>query len=179
MVNKNSKFKLSALLQSATSDEPESYINQSLWRDALARVGQSYERILDMALTINPNLHVVTHTYDYIYPRNVAGDIIVIPDVLGPWVWPIMNKKGITNQNMQRDIIAVLLNHLKTMLIGLADKYPQLTVVDTLGTLPVYQQWGINVPDWEDEIHPNSRGFSQLVNEKIGPAVKRLSLIHI
>lgn len=174
LVNENDKYKLSAFLQTSSGNDPQSYIKEDVWNRSLGRVEQSYTRILEMASEVSPTLKIVTHSYDYIYPRNISGDIIVIPDVLGPWVWPVMRRKGITEQELQRKIIAYLLDQMKLMLDSLAGKYSQLTIVDTLGTLPTYENWGVNVPHWEDEIHPDSKGFAKLVNDKIGPVIKNL-----
>jgi hypothetical protein len=174
LVNDNPKYKLSAIIKNGTGADPANYIKESSWKIAIERVENSYRRILDMTTKISPTLNIVAHTYDYIYPRNKGADVIVIPDVLGPWVWPVMNRKGIKDQSIQRDIIKLLLDRLKDMLTKLASEYSQLTVVNTLGTLPENPAWGINVPCWDDEIHPDSKGFAKLIQDRIGPEIDKL-----
>ena len=178
LANSNPNYRLSALLQASNSDEPADYIIEEKWEDSLGRIKSSYDKILSMIQSTNPTLLVVTHTYDYVYPRKNGADIIVIPDALGPWIWPAMQKKGITEQATQRSITKHLQNKFRAMLQELTYKYPNFHVIDTLGTLPEHADWGLNIPHWDDEIHPDSKGFNHLVEKKIGPYIKNLLALH-
>lgn len=174
LVNNNPDFKLGAIVISGSGDNPENYINESIWSRSLKRIEESYRKLLDTTSELSPTLKVVTHSYDYIYPRDNGADIIVIPDALGPWVWPVMKRKGIESQQLQREITSLMLERFKNLMQSLVADYPQLTLVDTQGTLPEYNAWGVNIQDWDDEIHPDSKGFGKLVRARIGPVIKDL-----
>lgn len=174
LVNDVQRFKLGKMISSGSGTDPANYIDQTVWSELLKRVGDSYRKILSFVEQVNPNLKVVSHNYDYVYPRNKGADIIVIPNALGPWIYPVMCRKNIDDQNLQRQIIASMLDTFATMLKDLESEYDFFHVVNTLGTLPDFPKWGKKVHFWDDEIHPDSRGFGKLVKEKIGPYIESI-----
>lgn len=177
LVNSDKNYCLSKVIQSGTGDEVHSYINQKVWNKALKRITDSYRKILQAAEQINPSLLVHGHNYDYIYPRNNGADVIVIPDVIGPWVEPVMLHYGINDQMLMRRIANHMLDEFSAQLTLLKTEFCNFDFSNTLGTLPDLTSWGVNVPYWDDEIHPNSKGFAKLIEAKIGPdIIKRLNL---
>ncbi|WP_199610673.1 hypothetical protein [Flocculibacter collagenilyticus] len=169
--NTNDAFSLYKLIVKAEGNEPRNYINNALWQEMLASVKEAYLTLLATRDKIRPELPIIAHTYEYIYPRNKGAEVF-FNTVRGPWVLPVMLCKHITSQQLQRDIISVLLQDFKQMLLDVSVTHKLFYVVDTHNTLLVHQQWGIEVPEWDDEIHPNKDGFKRLVTERLGPAVK-------
>lgn len=173
LVNDQPEFQLSNILKAGKGKAPESYIKADTWKLSLERIVESYRIILDMAKEVNPNLLIHAHNYDYIYPRNRGADVIVIPDVLGPWVFPVMQDLKITDQEIQKRITDYMLEQFNQALASLAEEYAQFDYSHTLGTLPSHTSWGLNLPNWDDEIHPNSKGFARLVEAKLAPDILR------
>lgn len=176
LANNDPNLALDKLLvgQSQTiQTNPALYIDKNIWQSLLNSVLDAYRTLLKTTSQLQPECPVVTHTYDYIYPRNKGTDIL-FNNVLGPWVYPEMLKKGITNSQLQRDIIKFLLDDFAKELKTLGQQHANFHVVDTLGTLPTVTNWGLNIPYWDDEIHPDKDGFGLLVQQKIGPVVKKL-----
>jgi len=137
----------------------------------LGQIEDVYQDLLDYVATYsrNPNIKVITHTYDYVVP-NVQGATffggIWDYDKGRSWMYPFMVKKGITETKDQREIARRMLERLQQMMLNLAskDQYKnQFIVVTTQGTL--------SDNDWLNEIHPNTKGF-KLVEQKIYDAVK-------
>lgn len=172
LVNDQPEFKLERILKPSQQSDPRFFIDEGAWKASLDRVELSYVRILDAAKDANPHLKIHGHCYDYIYPRDKGADIIVIPDALGPWVYPVMQHIQVTDQQLQRNIIKCLLDDFAAMLGSLKARYPQFDFSNTLGILPDHSNWDLNLPNWDDEIHPNGKGFAKLVNERVGPDVK-------
>ncbi len=164
----NGQANLSRMLQRANTENPRDYIKAPMWKAILDEIAQAYITILDMVSRVNPNIRVVVHSYDYIYPRNKATSVLLC-NIAGPWVAPQMADFHIRDQGLQRQIVAQLLLDFKDMLQRLATAYTNLRVVDTQGTLPEHQRWSQDVPMWNDEIHPDADGFNliarRLMNE--------------
>lgn len=172
LANGNGDLALNKLLL-GPNESPAACIDRLIWQDLLASVLNAYQILLKTTSELQPACPVVTHTYDYIYPRNKGTDIL-FDNMFGPWVYPDMIKKGITNSQLQRDIIKFLLDDFASELKKLAVEYSHFHVVDTLGTLPTLASWDLEIPYWDDEIHPDKHGFELLIKQKIGPVVKSL-----
>lgn len=172
LANSDSTLALDKLLLGPNAS-PAACIDKTIWTLLLGGVLDAYHTLLKTASELAPKCPVVTHTYDYIYPRNKGTDIL-FNNVIGPWVYPEMVTKGITSPQLQRDIIKFLLADFANKLQQLTQQHANFHVVDTLGTLPTVANWGLNIPYWDDEIHPDKHGFDLLVKQKIGPVVKSL-----
>lgn len=99
----------------------------------------------------NPNIKIVTHTYDLVQPNPTGFELFDIIPVGKSWVYPYLDDKKITNQQDQSMIINELLSRFKLRLERVASDYDFLTVVNTQGLL--------NRDQWRNEIHPTSEGF--------------------
>lgn len=162
---------LGAIVKEGKGDDPQSYINNDVFSKALLQIEESYHRILSEVANESPSTQVFSHTYDNIYPRDNGTDILVKKDVIGHWVWPVMKDKGIDDQVLMRNIVKVLLQKFAELMKQLESEYEQFNVVETRETLPELASWPKNIQFWDDEIHPDSRGFARLVYQKVGPAV--------
>ncbi|MBZ9611321.1 SGNH/GDSL hydrolase family protein [Rheinheimera maricola] len=173
LANDQPGLALTELLVSSSDNNPSSCINRGVWQLLLAGVLDAYKTLVSTVESLKPGCPIVTHTYDYIYPRNKGADIL-FNNVLGPWVYPAMRSKGIADPLLQRNIIRLLLDEFADALAELSRLQTTLKVVNTLGTLPQLQNWNTSIANWDDEIHPNKDGFSSLVNKRIGPVIKQL-----
>jgi hypothetical protein len=99
----------------------------------------------------NPNIRIVTHTYDLVQPNATGFELFDIIPLGKSWVYPYLKSKKITDVGDQESIIGHLLTRFKERLLMVADDYDILTVVDTQGQL--------NSEQWRNEIHPTSEGF--------------------
>ncbi|MDC5818992.1 peptidase C14 [Vibrio europaeus] len=106
---------------------------------------------LTMEYSKNPDIKIVTHTYDFVQPNPTGFELFDIIPVGKSWVYPYLKAKKITDANEQERIINHLLTRFKQRLIEVANDYEVLTVVDTQGLL--------NSDQWRNEIHPTSEGF--------------------
>lgn len=137
----------------------------------IRQVEDAYQDLLDYVAVYskNPNIKVITHTYDYVIPNAQGAEFfggIWDYDKGRSWMFPFMIKKGITDTKDQREIAKQMLGRFQQMLSRLAaqERYKNnFIVVNTQGTL--------TENDWLNEIHPNTRGF-KLVEQKIYDAMK-------
>lgn len=174
LLNDQPKYHLSKLLKKANTNNPPDYIHLPVFEQLLADISNAYVQIISKVTAARSNIQILTHNYDFIYPRNNGADFIV-RNVSGPWVWPEMQRLGITNQLLQKEIIGWMLQRFTLLLDDLVQRFANFSYVNTQGVLPPHQgDWGKDVRYWDDEIHPDSTGFAWLVQHAIGPAVVRL-----
>lgn len=174
LVHDDPKFHLSLLIKSANSMQPADYINWPLFETLLGEIEKSYRAIISSVTEARSNIQILTHNYDWVYPRDNGADFIV-RNISGPWVDPVMRLRKIQNQQLQRDIICLMLARFSQLLDQLQQEIPNFSYVNTQGVLPQHLgSWGKDVAYWDDEIHPDSAGFALLVEKAIGPAVKNL-----
>jgi hypothetical protein len=169
----NEKYQLDKLLVNAGGNNYQDYIDQALWSEVLETVIEAYRILINTRDTYKPGCPIVTHTYDYIYPRDKGSRVLGVFSN-GPWVYPAMMAKGIINQVTQREIIKIMLHDFKVELMKLQLPDNNFYVVDTQKTLKEHPNWGNSVAEWDDEIHPDDDGFKRIMYEKIGPKIKQL-----
>lgn len=170
--NSQTKFALKHLITNAGGDDYRAYIVEPLFSQVLDEVIDAYQTLIATRDEYAANCPIVTHTYDFMFPRNLGFDALGIKK--GPWVYPAMIDNGITNQQTQREIIKLMLLDFKARLIALKGQHYNFHVVDTQGCLDDRTRWPVNISQWDDEIHPDSAGFKKLVRERVGPKVKQL-----
>lgn len=174
LVHDKPDYKLINLLKSATSLVPADYINWPVFNALLEEIRTAYATIIEAVTAARSNIQILTHNYDWVYPRDNGADFIV-RNVSGPWIDPVMRDLNIHDQQLQRDIISQMLRHFSELLDQLQQQYANFHYVNTQGLLPQHQgPWGKDVAYWDDEIHPNSQGFNWLVEKAIGPALQKL-----
>lgn len=117
----------------------------------------------------NPDLVVITHTYDYARPNPqgavFAGGLLKIDDATS-WMWPYMEAKHIPLP-LREGVMRRIIDGLADRLLAVEADYPdRLSVVNTRNLLD---------PDrhWLNEIHPNPEGFA-LVAERIYARIRKL-----
>lgn len=109
-----------------------------------------------------PNTIFYMHTYDYpLYKLGVRPSIIGIDLPLGPWIKPVFDHLGITDEILRAYIIIRLLDKFYSLLRQIKNNFThqgyrfQSRIIDYRGLLNSSQYW-------RDEIHPNSAGARRL-----------------
>lgn len=111
------------------------------WRELALRVAGAF-----------PGLPLFCHGYDHFQP---AG---------GEWLGRPLARLGITDPELQADVVSIIIDRLHAGLYALAED-PRLD-----GVLNVVDCRHVAGGDWRDELHPNSAGFgrmAQLFHEAI------------
>ena len=147
--------------------KPESYIKKATLNEVLKSVQSGYRKLADLRDQPQGKANgkpIVTHTYDYVTPRNEPARFIGFP-VLGPWLY-----KAFVDNDVPRDM---WLSLARTLIDALADaiislqkgtaKIPNFHVVDTRGTLTLPGMNDIGpTTHWLNEIHPNHDGYAKI-----------------
>jgi hypothetical protein len=136
--------------------------------DALKATFQQVETAYRGLLTLRdahaPNATIITHTYADVVPSNRAYRFAFM--VSGPWLWKPMQDVALTDRQSQQELSRWLLQSFHALLQQFETPGNRFVVLDTRRKLPDHKLW-------ENEIHPNNRGFQSLVDEDWAPAVER------
>ncbi|KQB42476.1 peptidoglycan-binding domain-containing protein [Flavobacterium aquidurense] len=109
-----------------------------------------------------PNTIFYMHTYDYpLFKLGVRPSIIGVDLPLGPWIKPVFDRLGITDEILKAYIIIRLLDKFYALLLQIKNHFNyygyrfQCRIIDYRGLLNSSEYW-------RDEIHPNSVGARRL-----------------
>jgi lysophospholipase L1-like esterase len=138
---------------------PERYLSAAGWQS----FENHFEAVFDAFIherdkSINVGVPIIFHSYDWSVPRNAGAGL-----GFGPWLYKAFTLYSIPDA----DRVAVaekLQSRLRDLLQRIASRPGQnLHLVDTLGTIArANPQDSGESGDWENEIHPNPHGYSQL-----------------
>lgn len=152
------------LLPKTTGNTWEGCINRRRFQRRLEMVERAYADLVELVVQYseNPNIQIVTHTYDIPIPSKDGatffGGLLQV-DNGRSWMYPFLLDKGISDLSDQCAIARYMLTEFKEVLNRVAAAADgRLKIVDTHGT--------VNPDEWVNEIHPNSEGFEK-VAEKI------------
>jgi hypothetical protein len=177
-------YAVDALLLSAggndiVSDELGNFLNKktngNAWQSAinlgtlttvLDDIVAGYARLLDARDTLRPKCMVFAHSYCYFQPtgRKATGPFGLLKS--GPWMRPVLTKKGIDPDSEGRELARYLVDELHARLKALAAVRSRFVVIDHRATLP-----GDDL-HWADEIHPSGTGFRRLAEDCWRPALR-------
>ncbi|MCW5596612.1 MAG: hypothetical protein KIT42_12135 [Rhodocyclaceae bacterium] len=163
------------------STNPAEYINQKVLDKVFRKMKERLNtlRKLRDKSKINKNTPILIHTYCYLTPRNMAHKIFVW-NVAGPWVLPQLESMHIFDCGLQRSIVAALLDRFFDLLHGIeVEADSNFHVVDTRTALPPIEcsERDTSFYHWGDEIHPSSKGFSQITKRFFIPRMADLKII--
>lgn len=109
-----------------------------------------------------PNTIFYMHTYDYpLFKLGVQPSIGGLSLPLGPWIKPVFDRLGITDEILRCYIIIRLLDRFYALLCQIKNHFNyygyrfQSRIIDYRGLLNSFEYW-------RDEIHPNSVGARRL-----------------
>ena len=139
------------------------------WRDCiqefrvenrLNQIEGAYHELLALRDEFQPNAWVFAHDYDRVVPVN--RPIRLWPFKIGPWMYPYLLTRQISEPSDQIAIMDYLLDAFASRLRKIEQMYSRFYYVKTQGTL--------TVEEWGDEIHPTDEGFTK-ISEKIRAAI--------
>jgi hypothetical protein len=127
-----------------------------------------YTRLLDARDELRPNCAIVAHSYCYFVPsgRKATGPFGLLSS--GPWMKPVLEKRGIDVNAHGRAVSRYLVDNLHKRLTALAAARSRFHVIDMRDVLPE------DDIHWADEIHPSGTGFRKLVEERWRPTLRGL-----
>ncbi len=123
--------------------------------------------------TRNAATRIFIHAYDFVTPR----DAPVKNHIAGPWVYPRLLANGVTDPEVQRELLKDLLTRWQARLASLAEPtssnhIPGFHVLLSQGVLnPAASGTTGRSGDWEDEIHPTKAGYLKLTARLYNPVL--------
>jgi hypothetical protein len=150
---------------------PEDYCDETALQSLLADVTDGYRRIValrDAPGSSCPGAPIVTHTYDWVTPRNSPARFVGVA-AKGPWLFPALTEAEVPT----KDWLALsdyLLRRVGDAILELGApgpvRLPDFHVVDTRSTLIRAQLATTGVSnDWMNEIHPTFDGYRKLADK--------------
>lgn len=145
---------------SPSPSQPERYVDANRLDAFIARVETYFGMLFAVvnSTTLNQGTPILINTYDRATPRNL-GTL-----GRGPWFWPTLQAKGITDSKVQMGIVDLVLGRFDQCLESLGQQYPnQVYSSELLGTLARAAPGDLKPKgDWHDEIHASARGWKKL-----------------
>lgn len=124
----------------AASRKPANYPNAK-FNAFLDELEELYHQLFDRLLRMKPHLKIICHGYDH-----------AIPDK-GKWLGKPLAKAKIEKKDLQRKIIAEMIDRFNQRLITVAEDYPGAVYhVDCRKAVNPTSQW-------YDELHPTDEGY--------------------
>jgi len=123
---------------------------------ALKALREMYVAMVVATNAMRPKTPILGHGYDYIVPNGKGAGLGPF-ELVGPWVEPVMEGKGIDDMEERCYAMGVIMDGFNGMLEDVAGhelKDKNYTYIDCRGTL--------SEDDWNDEIHPNTGGFEKI-----------------
>lgn len=100
--------------------------------------------------------HVFLHCYDYPPPDGRAAQFAGIPLPFGPWLKPAMDRAQVRDEpEFRRDLVKLLIDRIHATFAPYDEDARLVHLVDSRGCLDIDN-------DWDNELHPNSKGFEKL-----------------
>jgi hypothetical protein len=145
------------------SEPVEMYLDLAALERTLGEVVAGYMAIVELRDgpdSICPLAPIVTHTYDLATPRNAPATFLFLRQ--GPWLYPAMVAARIP-ESRWNEVADYILRELAERIAAQGDALPNFHVTPTLGTLSRAAPGATgNSNDWDNEIHPNRRGYRKL-----------------
>jgi hypothetical protein len=100
--------------------------------------------------------HVFVHCYDYAPPDGRGARFAGIPLSFGPWLKPAMDRAQVRDDPAFRQaVVKLLIDRIHDTFALYDDDARRVHLVDSRGCLD-------GADDWDNELHPNSKGFEKL-----------------
>ncbi|MEM7453400.1 MAG: DNA/RNA non-specific endonuclease [Planctomycetota bacterium] len=121
------------------ANSPEECIKKNRFRTFVDGITDRYKSIFRRLTSSFSELHVFCHGYDY-----------AIPDG-GPWLGRPMEELGYENRQLQREIIAVVIDRFHEAMVSATGQFDRVHFVDCRNAVRDSQ--------WYDELHPDDDGY--------------------
>ena len=123
-----------------------------------------YQDLIHFITNASPNTHIFTHGYGYARPTGEGVGILGV-SFIGPWLLPVLGRKGINPHVEGRYAIEELIDLFNNMLQELDNEHENFHFVDL--------RYVIDDDDWRDELHLKSSAF-RLVSDQFDLAIERV-----
>lgn len=122
---------------------PTDYLNPAFqtFEDQMRR---DYRRLFRQLTQRFPNLKILCHGYDYPIPNG------------GQWLGKPMEKIGINDRTLQRQILRVIMDRMNSVIADIAAEYANVRYLDVRNT--------VSSNGWFDELHPLNDKFGLVAN---------------
>ena len=153
-----------------TSKKAADWVDVDALDEIVSGVQDCYRKIVeirDQPGSANADVPILTHTYDYVTPRNAPAKF-GFAGIMGPWLYPRLEMVG-APVKVRVPIAGYVMDRLAEGLLALSrgpGRLPNFHVVDTRNTLDLADPEDIgNSNDWLNEIHPNHPGYRKLARK--------------
>lgn len=160
------------LLPKTSDNTWQDCINRNRFERRLEQIKLAYADLVELTAqySANPDIHIVTHTYDLAIPSEKGatfwGGLLQVDDGRS-WMYPYLIDKGIIDPQDQKNIVHSMLTEFKTALQQVAAATRGvLVVIDTHRTVEEHE--------WINEIHPDSKGFRKVAQKIFDEGIKPL-----
>ena len=154
------RYDFDFLLQTKTPGGSwESCVNKDRLANKLEMLRLVYEDLIERTQEYsgNPNIKIVTHTYDLAIPSMKGFELFNKVPLGEAWMGPFLVKKGVADPDEQKQIVGLILGEFRDMLLKIQAKFPdRFYVVDTWGS--------VRDDQWLNEIHPTPAGFATVAD---------------
>jgi hypothetical protein len=127
-------------------------VNRPRLAHIMGVVGAAYEDLAGIRDSIDPDVVLFVHAYDFAFPDGRPA----CPGV-GPWLKPSLDLRGWTNPADATFIVSEILRAFDPMLVQFELDHPNVVYVRTQGTLRTKSNWA-------NELHPTPGGFGKIAN---------------
>jgi len=102
---------------------------------------------------------IFVHCYDYAPPNGIGFELPLFKvRLVGPWLKPAMDSRGVPGDySLRKQIVRLLIDRLTETFAEFDSPGDGVYVIRSAGTLD-------QDTDWDNELHPNGRGFQKLVH---------------
>lgn len=150
------------------------HIDHSILKQKISFLKGAYRKVIS-DIRADPQfrtLPIIIHGYDYAfpYPHGAQDPRDPIYADNNGWLGDPLDRRGIENQDLRRQLIRYLVDELYAMLTALSGN-PERTgvwLVDCRNAMP-------DVADWNDEIHGTDDGFTKVATRFRAVLTKALS----
>lgn len=124
---------------------PQEYLDKLALKSFKNKIESQYNALFNLIISEKPTIHIICHGYSYPIPNS------------GVWLGKPMKEIGITDENLQKKIMAIIFDELSDSIQNVVDKHPKnihyLNVKDVVPT-----------NGWFDELHPNNEYYKNVAN---------------
>lgn len=120
---------------------------------------------------LNAKTKIIVHCYDHITPRDAPFGFNV-----GPWVYDGLTKNQVPDKYWG-EIEKIVFNKFEIFMLSLQEIIPNFVVIPTVSKSilkPAKPNTSGSSNDWENEIHPNPKGFKKFAEAHLQPVIDAL-----
>jgi N-acetyl-anhydromuramyl-L-alanine amidase AmpD len=141
-------------------DTPKKYLNETFFQK-VKTLKIWYRDMFAELLQLHPDLHILTHSYDYIIPADTQAE----PKKVS-WLGKYMIEKNIQPQAEREALIRFIVDAFNEQLEEVVKEFaPRVSYINVRGLT--------DRQNWYDEIHPGNEGF-RLIADRFITEIERI-----